>query len=117
MSETDQETRTTDEPQPKYVTRRTMHLTVLCACLLTVCISLFVYDRYFATKIVIYDLDGKLQLIKQAAEKGAITFQQAEQVSAMEIAEAKRISDMAPSNYVVLSGGAVLGSHTQIIGQ
>lgn len=125
MSEKDQESTGTVPPKPpKYVTQKFM-ITTVAVFLILLVVSLLVYDRYFATKIIVYDLPGKLILIKKAAEEGKITFQQAEQISALEIDEAKKISDAAPSNYIVLSGDAVipksgdaaLGNHASKIGR
>lgn len=112
MLETEQENKPIT-PDPKYITARVMYLTVIAMAIFAVTASISIYDYYFATKIIVYDLPGKLLLIKKAAEEGKITFQQAEQVSALEIAEAKRISDAAPSNYIVLSGDAVLARTTE----
>jgi hypothetical protein len=102
---------------PKYVTVRTMCLVVLCVNIFSLAVSFVIYDRNYATKIATYDLPAKLLLIEQAAKDGKISFQQAEQVSALEIVEAKKLSDLAPSNYIVITREAVLGSHAKVIEQ
>ena len=94
--------------EQKFVTARFMYLTIITVTVFTITASIIIYDRLFATKIIVYDLTSKLILIEKAAKEGKITFQQAEQVSALEIEEAKRISNSAPSNCIVLSGDAVI---------
>lgn len=109
------------KPVPRYVTARKMYLTVIMVSIIvsiaSVVSSIAYYDRHYATKILVYDLTSKLKLIEKSASEGKITFQQADQVAALEILEAKKLADSAPPNYVVITGDAVLGSHAQNIGQ
>ena len=109
------------KPLPRTVTTRRSFLTVLIVSVITnIAVSIgciAYYDRHYATKILVYDLLPKLQQYKMAASEGKITFQQADQGTALEIAEAKKIADSMPQNYIVVTGDAILGSHAQIIGQ
>ena len=108
-------------PGPRVVTVRRMYLTAIGVSLVvgfvvSSCLMAYYHSRY-AIKIIVYDLPAKLQLIQTSVTEGKITVQQAEQVSLLEIADAKKIADSVPSNYIVMTGGVVLGNHAQIIGQ
>ena len=109
------------KPAQRTVTARKMYLTVIIVSIIvsisTAVSTIAYYDRHFVTKILVYDLTSKLQLVQKSLSEGKITVQQAEQVSALEIADAKKIADSVPANYIVMTGDAVLGNHAQIIGQ
>lgn len=115
MIETEQPTHNVQKR--KHVTLRMMFLTVLFSNILTVAAGLFLYDRLWAIKILVYNLEAKLVMIDKAVADGKITAQQAEQLHNVEIEEARKISEMVPANYIVLSGGSVLGSHAKVIDQ
>ncbi|QEM66748.1 hypothetical protein FO488_00305 [Geobacter sp. FeAm09] len=97
--------------QPTYVTTTRMYLTVAAWCFFTTLAALVTYDRYFATKIVISDVPDKLVEIKKFAAAGQITPQQAAAVSEQEMQAATNLADSLPSNYIVIMGDAIIGSH------
>lgn len=95
-------------PVAEYVTTKFFYQTVVVVSLVASVLSLFVYDRFFATKIATFDFPGYLMSVR---EKMALAGNaaDAEKVLMTGLSTAENIVKNVPRNYVVISGDAILG--------
>jgi len=113
MAEVEQEKVEQGKPassQPQYVSVKVMYQAVLFVSLAMSIFSVVVYDRFFTTKIAVYDLPALLQKLDAAEMAKTITKEQGDQ----KIAEVKALVDSMPSNYIVLAGGTILGTPSRV---
>ncbi len=91
-----------------YVTTKVFYQAIIVVSLVASALSTVVYDRYFATKVAVFDLPGYLMSVR---EKMALAGNaaNAEQILVAGLNEAEKIVKSVPNNYVVISGDAVLG--------
>ena len=68
-------------------------------------LSVFVYDRFLATRIAVFDFPGYMLKLKQDAAAGKVDQAQAEQ----RVEAALELVNSVPSNVVVISGDVILG--------
>lgn len=87
------------------VSVKMLYQTAVVAALACSILSVFMYDRFFATKIAVFDYPDFLIRVRNGVISGAISQDQLKNY--MELAESKIKSQ--PRNYVVLSGDVLLG--------
>lgn len=92
-----------------WVTFSTMIKAVAIVSLLTSSLSLLVYDRMFATKIMAYDLPGFNDRCRDDLLTGKISLDQyKERLDALDVGV-----NGVPRNTVVITGDVVLGKHAK----
>lgn len=92
------------------VTWGTLVFTVVLVSLLSSIGSIFLYDRFFATKFVSFDLPGYLKSLQIEAGKAG-PGQEKDMAEKMQksLAKVEKLILSQPKNVVVLSGDVVLG--------
>lgn len=92
-----------------WVTFGTMIKAIAVVSILTSSLSLLVYDRLFATKIMAYDLPGFNDRCRDDLLTGKITLEQYEErLDALDVGV-----NGVPRNTVVITGDVVLGKHAK----
>jgi hypothetical protein len=121
MNEAEQEQAIPTPRRKTYVTTTRLYLTVIIfstiISTMTAAALIGAYHTRVAMKIAVYNLEEKLIQINKALAEGKITPPQADQLQSLEIADAKRIANSLPANYLMLTKGAVLGNHATNIEQ
>lgn len=94
---------------PEYVTVGFMYKFVLVAALLSSCLAVFVYDRMFATKILVFDLQQYLMKIRSDAVSNKLTPEEFKaRLDRMETAVTS-----VPKGTVVITGDVILGDNAR----
>ena len=95
---------------PQYVTAGIMYQAVIFVSLAMSLLTCFLYDRYVATKVAVFDLPGYLVKLKEEMANGKMTEVQMQE----SLDRVQRAVNSVQSNYVVISGDAVLGQPKRI---
>lgn len=94
---------------PEYVTVGFMYKFVLIVAILSSCLAVFVYDRMFATKILVFDLQQYLTKIRSDAVSNKLTPEEFKaRLDRMEAAVTS-----VPKGTVVITGDVVLGDYAK----
>ena len=105
--------------EPMQVTMGILYATVVIVSLMTSVLSVFVYDRFFATRIGTYDLPGHVLWLRNnlvaKMQSGAINEQQAQELMAKDLEGVNTIIKALPRNVIVISGDTVIGSPKRLI--
>lgn len=73
-------------------------------------LTLFAYDRFYATKVAVFDFSGYLEKIRGEAMAGKIDNNQ----MLARLDDVKKMLDSMPGNVVVLSGDTILGKPKRV---
>lgn len=95
---------------PQCVTARVMYQAVIFVSLSMSLLACFLYDRFLATKVAVFDFPGYLVKLKADMASGKMTEEQMKQ----SLDDVERIVNSVPSNVVVISGDAILGQPKRI---
>jgi len=95
--------------EPEYVTSGRMFIIVILVSILSSMLAVFAYDRAFATKVVVFDLQGYLTKIRTDATEGKINSDQLK--SRMDVLENTVLS--VPKNTIIVTGDVVLGKNAK----
>lgn len=97
-------------PPPQYVSVKVMYQAVIFVSLAMSVLTIVIYHQYVAPKFASFDLQGYLVQIRDARAANVITKEQGDKML-----EAVRVQiDALPSNYIVISGDAILGNATRV---
>jgi hypothetical protein len=105
--------------EPLTVTILTLYSTVIIVSLLTSALSIFAYDRLYATHIGSYDLPGHILWLRNdlvaKIQSGSVNEQQAKDLMAKDLDGVSAMIKALPSNLIVLSGDTVIGTPKRLV--
>lgn len=93
-------------PAPQYVSVKVMYQAVILVSIAMSVLTLVVYHRFFTLKLASFDLPRYVQQVRDARAANKITAAQADQM----FESVRKQIDALPSQYVVISGDAILGN-------
>jgi hypothetical protein len=73
-------------------------------------LTLFAYDRFYATKVAVFDFAGYIEKTRNDVATGKIDNNQ----MLARLDEVKKMLDSMPSNVIVLAGDTILGNPKKV---
>jgi hypothetical protein len=100
---------TTPSKAPDYVTPGFLYTVVCVVALLSSLLTVFAYDRVYATKILVFDLQDYLTKIRTDAANNKLTQEQYK--ARLDVLETSVLA--VPKNTIIFTGDVILGKNAK----
>ena len=99
-----------DAPSPDESSVSISYWGVFIICVAVSALTLFAYDRFYATKVAVFDFAGYIEKTRNDVATGKIDNNQ----MLARLDEVKKMLDSMPSNVIVLAGDTILGNPKKV---
>ena len=94
---------------PEYVTTGFLYKVVFVVAIMTSLLTVFTYDRVYATKVMVFDLQDYLTKIRTDAANNKLTPDQFK--TRLDVLESNVLS--VPKNTIIITGDVILGKNAK----